>query len=53
MNTNPANQPDPKCNHDRIEIIEGGGDENGFYDVFECDSCGWRFELLTDGREEY
>lgn len=48
---NPANKQ--QCQHTKIEIVGGGGDENGFYDTFECISCGWTFELLTDGRDEF
>lgn len=41
------------CSHAHIEIVGGGGDENGFYDTFECISCGWTFDLLTDGKNEF
>lgn len=49
----PAKDRDPKtCDHERIEIVGGGGDERGFYDTFECIFCCWQFELFVDGKDE-
>lgn len=55
--TDPNNPPKPhepeQCLHERIEIVGGGGDENGFYDTFQCFYCDWQFDILVDGKDEF
>ena len=49
-----ANAPgDPACPHQRIDVIGGGGDEQGVWETLQCPACGWTFslKLLDDNRK--
>lgn len=43
--------PDKNCAHQRIDVIGGGGDENGSWETLQCPACGWTFSLrFTDDK---
>ena len=33
------------CNHDKIDIVGGGGDMYGTWETFRCRVCGWEFDI--------
>jgi hypothetical protein len=50
-NSNPSRDP-KSCDHERIDIVGGTGDQNHTYDTLRCIYCGWEFDLCVDGFED-